>query len=139
MMAKLDLIRYDGNKKKNKLNSTAGKLSYTLAGGLGTITSGDEYKIASVPTDSLILSVDLVVTEAFNGTTPTVDVEVGGSVVHNDVDVSALGVDSSETRIHVTSLTDIEVIPTLTGATAGALEVVITYVELNGYDGAFTE
>ena len=138
-MVKLDLIRYDGNKKKNKLNFTAGKLSYTLVGGLGTITFGDEYKIASVPTDLFILSVDLVVTEAFNGTTPTVDVEVGGSVVHNDVDVSALGVDSSETKIHVTSLTDIEVIPTLTGATVGVLEVVITYVELNGYDGAFTE
>lgn len=138
-MAQVNLIKYDGNKKKNKLNATAGKLSYTLAGGLGTITSGDEYKIASIPANSLILSVDLVVTEAFNGTTPTVDVEVGGSVVLNDIDVSATGVDSSETRIAVTSLTDIEVIPTLTNATQGSLEVVVTFVELNAYDGAFTE
>jgi len=138
-MAKVNLIQFDGNKKKNKLNSTAGKLSFTLAGGLGTMASGSTYKVASVPANSLILSVDLVVTEAFNGTTPTVDVEVGGAVVHNDIAVSALGVNSSEVRVHVTSLTDIEVTPTLTGATAGALEVVVTYVELNGYDGAFTE
>lgn len=138
-MANTNLIKYSGNKKKNKLNSTVGKLTFTLAGGLGDIVSGDTYKIASVPKDSLILSVDLVVTEAFNGTAPTVDVEVGGSVVHNDIDVSALGVDSSEGRAHVTALTDIEVTPTLSSATAGALEVVVTYVELNGYDGAFTE
>ena len=138
-MAKVNLIAYDGNKKKNKLNSTAGKLTFTLAGGLGTLTSGDEYKVASIPANSLILGVDLIVTEAFNGTTPTVDVEIGGSVVLNDIDVSATGVDSYTTKSHVTSLTDVEVTPTVSGASAGALEVVVTFVELNAYDGAFTE
>jgi len=138
-MAQVNLIKYDGNKKKNKLNSTVGKLTYTLAGGLGTITSGDEYKVASIPANSLILSVDLIVSEAFNGTTPTCDVEVGGSVVLNDKDISSTGVDSYTTKSHVTALTDVEVTPTLSSATQGALEVVVTFVELDAYDGAFTE
>lgn len=134
-----NLIRFDGNKKKNKLNSTVGKVSITLPGGLGTLTSGEEYKIASVPMNALILGVDLVVTEAFNGTTPTMDVEVGGVVIINDADISAIGINTDSDRIATTSLTDITVTPTITGATTGAAEVVVTFVELDAYDGAFTE
>lgn len=134
-----NLIRYDGNKKKNKLNSTVGKVAITLPGGLGTLTSGEEYKIASVPMNALILGVDLIVTEAFNGTTPTMDVKVGGTVIINDADLDAIAISTVHDRIAVTSLTDITVIPTIADATTGAVNVVVTFVELDAYDGAFTE
>lgn len=134
-----NLIKFDGNKKKNKLNSTVGKVAITLPGGLGALTSGEEYKIASVPMNALILGVDLVVTEAFNGTTPTIDVEVDGVVIINDASLASISIVTDADRIATTALTDITVIPTISGATTGAAEVVVTFVELDAYDGAFTE
>jgi len=139
-MADVNIVEYDGNKKKNKIRATVGKIGFTLPSGYGDMVSGDVYKVASVPADSLILSVDLVVTEAFDGTTPTADIIVGSTTTHNDADLSSTGVDTQyETPIAVEAITDVTVTPTIVSATKGKAEVIVTFVERTGYDGAFTE
>lgn len=134
----VDLITYAGNNKKNNSYGTAGKIAYTLPGNMGTIASGEDYKVASVPANCLITGVHLIVSTAFNGTTPTGDVTVGSNVRINDQALTA-GVTSYTTAEVVTAKTDILFTPTLTGATAGEATIVVEFVELDGYEGTFTE
>lgn len=133
-----DLIEYAGNNKKNNSYGTAGKIGFTLPGGRGDMVSGEEYKVASVPANSLITAVYLNVSTAFNGTTPTADIKVGSNVRIDDEALDA-GLTAYTTPEVVTTLTDITFTPTLSGADAGEATVVVEFVELDGYEGTFTE
>lgn len=138
-----DLILYSGNNKKKIATASVGELSYTLPGSLGNATSGESYKVGSVPANCVITSASLVVTTAFDSaTTATVEVGTtdGGDEILSATNVKVTGATAAEGDIYVSALTSIYATPAIVGATTtGTVKVVINFTELDGYEGTFTE
>lgn len=138
-----NLILYSGNNKKKIATASVGELSYTLPGTLGNATSGESYKIGSVPANCLITSASVVVTTAFDSaTTAAIDVGTtdGGDDLADGVNVKVVGATAAEGDIYVATATSIYAKLALVGATTtGTVKVVVNFTELEGYEGTFTE
>jgi len=136
-----DLSIYGGNNRKNPNTATTGVLSYNLVGDVGTIASGESYKIGTIPAGSLVTAVDVVVTTAFNGTTPTVDLGSieGGNDLGTALDISSVAVVAgTSTGLYFESAMPIYATPTLISCTAGSCKVVVQFVETDTTLAEFT-
>lgn len=136
----VDIVKYGGNNKKVLNTAISGRLDFNLVGGMGTVASGETYKVGVIPANAVITAVKIVVTTGFDGTTPTIDVgtSVGGAELGNDVAVSAAGVTDGTADIYTTTEVGVYVTPTLSGATKGNLKVVVEFVETEAYTAMFT-
>ncbi len=134
----VDISIYAGNNEKKLTASTVGTVGMTLPGNRGTLVSGTTYKIGTVPTQSVVTSVVVVVTDAFDGITPTADVSVGSSLLVNNTDLAVAGATMTAASTYVTAAQDINFVPTFTTTTKGTVRVVIEYAELDTSIASFT-
>lgn len=135
-----DLSIYANNNAKTLVAGTTGSIGITLPGNMGTMVSGEAYKVGTLPKNSVIVDVAIIVDTAFNGTTPTVDVGYTGATTGF---ASALAVDTTGVNVGtagqaISAQSDILVTPTIASATAGDLRVVVTFVEAGTVTGMFT-
>lgn len=106
-----------------------------------TLVSGETYACGTIPAGALVKSVDIVVDDAYDGTTPTFDIGVTGSetLYANDLE-GTVGVTAGAagTGIYYTENTDILVTPTLANATKGSLKVVVSVIMPDTRTGSYT-
>jgi len=134
----VDTVKY-GNNEKVLSTATVGSIGMTLPGGLGTMVSGETYRIGSIPANSIVTGVDVIVDTAFNGTTPTADVSVGITLVADNLALDSTGLTRETVAKVTTTAEDVTFVPTLSGATIGAARVIVYFTEPELCVGIFTE
>lgn len=133
----IDLSTFAGNNKKNIVNATTGTIGFTLPGGNGAMVSGEDYKIGTVPANSIITGVSVIVGTAFTGTTPIADITVGTLLV-DDAALGVIGITTTEVDTFNITAQDIMFKPTLSSATAGDVRIVVSFIEVDRYSSTFT-
>lgn len=133
-MATIDMIGYRKNDRRKNSYVGIGKLGFT-----DSLTSGDVYKVAAVPAGAIVTNVFAVVTTAFNGTTPTLDVGITGSgaLYFDDESVTAAGIiDAAVTPAYYANGTVVTITPTFTNTTAGEVAIYVEYLSTTD-DGSY--
>jgi len=135
----VDLSIYAGNNRKNPSVATTGTLGIKLAGDTGTLVNGESYKIGTIPAGSLVKSVDVIVTTAFNGTASAVDIgtTVAGSDLGNDLSLLTTGVVAGTAGTYFAASTPIYA-TVADGGTVGDCKVVVQFIETDTTLAEFT-
>ena len=124
------------------------------AGTFSTSTSGDIFQLLEIPAGTVILAAGAEVLTAFDGTSPTVDIDfAAGDDIVDGGDVSSLGYlasgsngganePSATTYAHFVGTTDtidVKFIASSSDVTVGVLRVYAVCCDLNGVSDTATE
>ena len=134
------------NNEVRQVQATVGKFGNTNDG--VKAVSSEQYQIGEVAAGAMLVSVTVNVTEAFDGTVPKADISLGdpgvaANLLWDDLDLTAVGYQTLDvTSKNLASIiandgADLIVVPDLTAATKGKLEVVLTYVDTNITTGTY--
>jgi len=140
----VDIVKYGGNNKKVLNTAISGRLDYTLVGGMGTVASGETYKIGVIPANAIVTAVKVIVVTGFgsDGTTDStvnVGTTVGGSELASGVVITSPAVADGTANEFTATEVGVYATPTITGTAAtGTLKVVVEFVETEAYTAMFT-
>lgn len=140
----VDIVKYGGNNKKVLNTAISGRLDFNLVGGMGTVASGETYKVGVIPANAVITAVKVVVTTGFgsDGTTDStanIGTTSGGSDLGSGVVITNAGVLSVTADIYTSTEVGVYITPSLTGTpVAGNLKVIVEFVETEAYTAMFT-
>lgn len=108
----------------------------------GQIADGDVFTAGSIPASSIVTGISFVVTEAFDDTTPTLEVSVGGTTIATGVVIGAVAVLAPALSAQFASgeLDESDIVVTYSGttvSTVGNVEVIVSYARFGTTNGSF--